>query len=376
MSAFPFSLLANSRMKSTAFLSRPEGAMSLMASRVDAKLRRQLTLATCALVLLIGLADFRLGTDLSMQVFYFLPVALAVIARGAKFGIGVSLACVAIWVGGDFAAGAHFSSLMVPVWNAAIVLIVYLVLVWLLSSLLQLQIGLERRVEQRTAALASEIAGRERLEKSILEISERERRSIGHDLHDGLSQHLTGTAITGQLLADRLQDRAAEETADARKVVGLVKTAIDQTRRMAKGLLLADIDAEGLSAALFEFCATTTEQFRIHCTFINQEPTVPLPPGDGMASHLFRITQEAVRNAIRHGGAKHVEVRLQARGRRLNLSIQDDGSGLPPPSQRGEGLGLQIMAHRAKMIGATIAIERAPAGGTMVQCTLPLSSHE
>jgi signal transduction histidine kinase len=311
-----------------------------------------------------------------MQVFYFLPVALAVVARGPRFGIIISVACVAIWVTGDIAAGARFSSFVVPVWNAAICLATYLVLVWLLASLLQLQQGLELRVEQRTAALAEEIAERQRLERSILEISERERRSIGHDLHDGLSQHLTGTAITGQLLADRLQERAAEETADARKVVGLVKSAIAQTRHMAKGLLLADIDAEGLPSALLEFCATTGAQFRVTCTFSNEDPVVSLPPEHGVASHLFRIAQEAVRNAIRHGGAKHIKVSLHCWNRQLHLKIQDDGSGLPPPGNRGEGLGLRIMAHRAGMIGATFIIERVPAGGTLVQCSLPLLAHE
>ncbi len=350
--------------------------MSLLASRVNPKLRRQLTLATCALVLLIGLADFHLSTDFSMQVFYFLPVALAVVAQGPRLGIIVSIASVAIWVTGDIVAGARFSSFVVPVWNAAICLATYLVLVWLLASLLQLQHSLEQRVEQRTSALADEIAERERLEKSILEISERERRSIGHDLHDGLSQHLTGTAITGQMLADRLHERAAEETADARKVVSLVKTAISQTRHMAKGLLLADINSEGLPSALFEFCAATAEQFRVNCTFVNEEPIVSLPPGNGVASHYFRIAQEAVRNAIRHGEAKHIKVSLHARQRCLTLQVEDNGCGLPPLSKRGEGLGLRIMAHRAGMIGAAFTIERASTGGTLVQCTLPLFPNE
>jgi signal transduction histidine kinase len=363
-------------MKKPAFLDRPEAAMSLLASEAQPKFRRLLTLATCALVLAIGLADFKLGTEASLQVFYFIPVVLAVIARGWKFGIGVAVACVAIWVGGDIAAGARYSSVVVPVWNAAITMTTYLVMVWLLSSLLQLQHDLEQRVEQRTAALATEIAERERLEKSILEISERERRSIGHDLHDGLSQHLTGTAITGQLLADRLQERAAEETDDARRVVSLVKTAIAQTRQMAKGLLLADIDSEGLPSALLEFCTTTAEQFRIACTFVTPEPTVSLPSGNGVSSHLFRIAQEAVRNAVRHGGAKDIKVSLYIRNGYLTLVVQDDGSGLPLAPVRGEGLGLRIMAHRALMIGARFTIERRPTGGTMVQCQLPLLAHE
>jgi len=150
-------------MNTPGFIERPESAMSLVSSEAGPKLRRQLTLVTCALVLVIGLADFKLGTEVSLQIFYFLPVALAVVARGWKFGVGVSVACVTIWVAGDLAAGARYSTLIVPVWNAAIALTTYIVLVWLLSSLLRLQHDLEERVRQRTAALANEITERERL---------------------------------------------------------------------------------------------------------------------------------------------------------------------------------------------------------------------
>jgi len=180
----------------------------------------------------------------------------------------------------------------------------------------------------------------------------------------------------GQLLADRLHKRAAEETNDARKIVDLVKAAIDQTRHMAKGLLLADIDAEGLPSALLEFCSATTEQFRVACTFNNQGPTVSLPSENGVSSHLFRIAQEAVRNAVRHGGAKHIDVSLRAANRCLTLVVKDDGAGLPPVGQRGAGLGLRIMAHRAQMIGATFSIERLSTGGTIGECRLPLTPHE
>jgi signal transduction histidine kinase len=362
---------ADIRMKFFAFLEQPETAGRLLNAQTSPNLRLKLTTATAALVLLVGLADFLTGVNVSLQAFYLIPVALAVVVRGWKSGVVISVACALIGVAGDFLGESLPGSVLLPVWNAAIALITYLVLVWLLASLLRLQHDLERRVEQRTAALASEIAERERLEKNVLEISERERRIIGHDLHDGLGQHLTGTAITGQLLADRLQKRAAEETAEARKVVGLVKAAIDQTRRMAKGLLLAEIDAEGLSVALSELCTIISEQHRITCTFVNHEPAVLLSQETGVASHLFRIAQEAVSNAIRHGGAKHIEVRLQLEHQRLTLAVRDDGSGLPPAAQRGGGLGLRIMAHRARLIGATFTVGPAPGGGTLVLCTLP-----
>src|SRR5206468_2974335 len=144
--------------------------------------------------------DFLLSIEISLLVFYFVPVALAVLASGPRFGLVVALTCVAIWITGDIVAGAEYVTPVVPIWNAAVAFVTYAVLIALLGALVHSQRDLEARVERRTAALAAEVAERERLEREVLEISERERRSIGHDLHDGLGQHLTGTAPTGQIL--------------------------------------------------------------------------------------------------------------------------------------------------------------------------------
>lgn len=343
-----------------------------IVARSDPKRRCQLVAVTWTLVFVIGVVDFLTGFEASWLVFYLVPVCLAVTALGWRFGVVTAVASVGLWLAGDFAAGAHYANPLLPCWNAAVALVTYLVVIWLFAAAQTLQRDLEERVQQRTAALTAEVAERERLGKAILEISERERRSIGHDLHDGLGQHLTGTALTGQLLAEKLQERAAEETADAKKVVTLVKKAIEQTHQMAKGLLLADIDADGLTSALQEFCITTAEQFRVDCVF-RCEGNVSLVEG-GLATHLYRIAQEAVRNAIRHGQARHIEVGLLVVDRHVVLTVRDDGVGLPPPDRHGRGLGLRIMAHRAKMIGAVFAIETPPEGGTVIVCNLPSSA--
>ena len=334
----------------------------------------KLTAITWFLVILIGVADYLLGFELSLQVFYFIPISLAVIARGWKFGLCIALVSAASWIGGDMAAGAHYASRLAPIWNVIIVLLTFLVLIQLLSSFLALQRDLESRVTQRTAALANEIAERERLEIAVIEIGERERRSIGHDLHDGLSQHLTGTALAGQLVAEKLEKRGVAEATEVKKLVTLVKTAIEQTRQMAKGLLLADIDVDGLASALEEFCRATTEQFRINCIF-QSEIQFSLSE-NGAATQLFRIAQEAVRNAFRHSGAKNIEVRLARTGPTLILTIRDDGIGLPLPESRGQGLGLHIMEHRAKIIGSAFSIETPTQGGTVITCSLPVPSHD
>ena len=168
-------------------------------------------------------------------------------------------------------------------------------------------------------------------------------------------------------------ERHAAEADHARKIVTLVTSAIGQTRTMAKGLLLADIVPEGLPAALDELCADVSTQHRVSCRFRDESAQARLP--SGAANHLFRIAQEAIRNGIRHGAANQLEVRLLLQNDRLVLSIRDNGSGLLPAGQRGLGLGLRIMAHRARMIGAAFTIEGRPGAGTVVSCTLPLSNH-
>lgn len=343
-----------------------------ITAQSNSTMRRFLTSATLALVVVIGLADFLLGIEFSMLVFYFIPIALAVVARGWKFGALIASVSVTTWIAGDLANGAHYASPLVPIWNATIAFLTYLVLVGLLAGLLGLQRDLEERVRQRTAALSDEIAERERLEKIILDVRERERHSIGHDLHDGLGQHLTGTALTGQLLAEKLRERAADEETDARRLVALVKAAIEQTRDIARGLLLEEIDAENLPDALREFCATAGGQFGIACVFRGRGP-IALPK-NGLATHIYRIAQEAVRNAGKHSRASRIEVELLARDRALILTVRDDGTGLPAPSVRGHGLGLRIMAHRAALVGAVFAVESPADGGTLVRCRVSFPS--
>jgi signal transduction histidine kinase len=336
----------------------------------DAALRRWLIAATLVLVALIGAADFLTGFQVSLLVFYFLPVSLAVAAAGWRFGAFIAGLSVATWLVGDFAAGAHFANLLIPAWNAEIALGTYLILIWLLHSIVALHREMDERVRQRTAALTAEIAERERLEKAVLEIGERERRSLGRDLHDGLGQHLTGTALVAQALAARLAAGHAAEAAEAHKVVTLVEDGIEQTRQVAKGLLLGEIERDSLAAALQELAATTRTATSLacqcHCAID------PLLPEVGVATHLYRIAQEAVRNAVRHGRPQRVDITLTERADGLLLQVKDDGAGLAATGERRPGLGLRIMAHRAAIIGASFSIEAPPGGGTLVSCRLPI----
>ncbi len=322
------------------------------------------------LVALIGLADYLSGFQVSLLPFYFVPVCLATTAGGWALGAAVSFLSVGSWMLADFAAGARYPNPAVGAWNGAIALAVCGVVVWLLSSLIRAHRDVEERVRERTAALQEEIAERERLEREVLEIGERERCTIGRDLHDGLGQHLTGTALIAQALGTGLSARHAAEAGEMRKVISLIEAGIEQTRSLAKGLLLAEIEAEGLVDSLAEFAAATSQSFQVECRLHCPEPVALR--GRGAATHLFRIAQEAARNAIRHGRARRVDIALWRQGEGLSLTVSDDGCGLPRPGPgTPQGLGLRIMAHRASLIGASFSIVSHAGGGTVVACRLP-----
>jgi signal transduction histidine kinase len=319
------------------------------------------------MVAVVGLFDYLTGFELHFFAFYLIPVILAVWCVGRGFGIIVSALCAAVSTAGDKMAGARYSSSLVPVWNAAILLTCFFVVVWILAKLRSLHDELEERVRQRTAALNNEMQERMRLEEEILSISEREQQRIGHDLHDSLCQHLTGVALAGQVLSEQLAAKALPETKAMNHIVGMVEGAIDLTRTLARGLHPFDLKGEGFTDALRELAATITDGFKTPCTFECDQPVEIAEPG--VATHLYRITQEAITNAVKHSNAKSIVVRLESGNDGLTLTISDDGVGMPPkiPS----GMGLRTMAYRASVIGASFKVERQLARGTRVTCKLP-----
>jgi signal transduction histidine kinase len=219
--------------------------------------------------------------------------------------------------------------------------------------------------------LAKETAERERLEQEMLDISEREQRRIGRDLHDSLCQHLTGTAVAGHVLAETLSSAGRSEAASARKIVGLVEEAVGLARGIAKGLLPVEMGAEGLMQALEEFASTTSEIFGIQCRFLCHAPVLIQTPA--AATHLYRIAQEAVGNAIKHSHAHEISILLDESDSGIRLVISDDGDGFPDPLPDNGGMGLRIMADRAKMIGGRFIVERNPDHGMELSCLIPAS---
>jgi PAS domain S-box-containing protein len=207
------------------------------------------------------------------------------------------------------------------------------------------------------------------LEKQVLEISERERRRIGQDLHDGLGQHLTGIELMVQALERRLDSISPEAATQAAKISEHVRDAIRQTKSLARGLSPVNLEENGLMSALQELVINLREIFRANISFTARKPV--LINDSVAATHLFRIAQEAISNALKHGAARSVKVELDRNQSDLLLTVVDDGNGFSQ-SGNGSGMGLKIMAYRAAMIGGKVSVESTPGRGTKVVCTVPI----
>lgn len=217
--------------------------------------------------------------------------------------------------------------------------------------------------------IVRDITDRRRLEQEILEISEQERRRIGQDLHDGLGQMLTGITLITQNLAKKLRNEGLPAAGDLFEITNLVKDADQHARGLARGLVPVELDAKGLADALRRFAAHASHLFGITCEF--EDVGWTLLYDNTAATHLYRISQEAVSNAVKHGRASRVSIRLASGEDQIRLRIQDNGVGMPEELPEHRGMGVRIMQHRARMIGGSLEIRRAATGGTVIVCTVP-----
>ena len=229
-----------------------------------------------------------------------------------------------------------------------------------------------RRIEHagqgvEVEGIGREVTERRRLENEILEISTREQRRIGHDLHDGVCQQLSGIALIADTLADKLDEQRSTDAAEAHKIAELLNKANKQARGLARGLFPLQLEENGLVAALEELTENATAFFNTRCEFISESPVVVQE--HIMAHHLFYIAQEAILNAVKHGKAALIQVQLSAaNGDGYRLTVRDNGVGVNFPLPNGTGMGIRIMKYRARMIGAELDIAARPEGGTEVVC--------
>ena len=222
---------------------------------------------------------------------------------------------------------------------------------------------------EKYLAIRTDITEHKRLEEEVLRISEMERRRIGQDLHDGICQRLAAIELKCQSLELSLLPRSKIPASHAAQISSHLRDVLAETRFLAHGLSPVAVESEGLVSALKELADSARKLCGVRCRFVNNKPV--LIHDHGVATHLYRIAQESVNNAVKHGKAKSIEVALTADSRRATLRITDDGVGFSAASAKGNGIGLRTMQYRAAMIGATLVAESLETRGVRVSCVLP-----
>jgi signal transduction histidine kinase len=214
--------------------------------------------------------------------------------------------------------------------------------------------------------VCQDITERRRIDQIITDAQSQERMRIGADLHDELGQKLTGLAML--LKGTAMREAAARRSlaAELAALSGIASDAVASVRALAHGMLPVDLRDDGLAGALQRLAAWARRTLAVRTTFEligHRDHKLDAV----IAEHLYRIAQEAVSNAVRHGRAKHITLTLQNRESKTLLTVTDDGKGIDAAAHK-RGVGLQIMRHRARMMGALIEIERARRSGTQIRC--------
>ncbi|HNY50803.1 MAG TPA: PAS domain S-box protein [Smithella sp.] len=215
----------------------------------------------------------------------------------------------------------------------------------------------------------TDITAIKKLEKEVLDTSERERQKIGYELHDDLGQHLIGIDVMTKVLRDKLIPLSEENARYAGEINKLVKDAIEKTRRLARGLCPVYLASLGLETSLTELVDSTASIFNIECSF-RCPRHIPIED-NSLATHLYYIAKESIHNAIEHGKSSKIVLELLNNNGIVSLSILDNGVGIKDMTKAG-GIGLRIMHYRARMMGASLRIESEQNGGTLVTCTFNL----
>src|SRR5438128_9559531 len=269
-----------------------------------------------SLVLLFGIAwlDLATGHQISLVLFYCVPIIFAVWLCDNKSAFAVAGLAGVLWSWADILLGYAYPSAAVRAWEIAIRFVFFFLIA--LSGI---------ATKERHRASSARIALLEharKLEQQIIEVSEYEQQRIGRDLHDGLCQYLAGVGCAATSLKIDLERRGLAELAtSAADIEKLLEESVKEARTLAHGLVPVELDEAGLNAALQELVSSTRRLFGIDCTF--EFAGNNGSRHFGRASHLYRIAQEAINNATKHAQARHIEVRLSANSNALSLSIAD-----------------------------------------------------
>lgn len=317
------------------------------------------------LTVLIGWLDYLSSWEMSLFVLYALPIMLAVWYGGQFAGIIVAGLCAAAWWFANESENPYATTLGY-VWAMLSRLFYFSVVVFAVSTV--------RNKQEADAAHIKMLEERRQLEHDIVEVSEYEQQRIGQDLHDGICQQLAAIGCAQRLLAEDLQAQNNPFADDALLIEESIRNAVLDTRNLARGIFPVHVDRSGLSVSLAELAQMTTRLTGVDIS-VHEKAEVHVTDPD-VSMHLYRIAQEAVANAIRHGAATQITLTIENDADMLLLRIVDNGCGIKTREGSGkEGMGLRTMRYRAEGMGAQLQIDSPLGGGTIISCTLPVQQH-
>jgi signal transduction histidine kinase len=327
-------------------------------------------------IVCIGAASQYTDHRVSTSFLYLLPVLLVAWSWGLRMGLLTAAIASAVWYATELRTMDEFGGPTIPSWNALMRLGTFSVAALLVAAMNSLNRRLEDRVKERTAALEAQLAENNTLEQAIIDISEQERSRIGQDIHDGLCQQLIGVAFGLSMLRKSME---SQDSSAAEELSGLqrhVDKAIGDAHQLATELFPPGLEAEGLLVALEELASRVGEMFAIKCEVEACSRTPEALPQAALGA-LYRIAQEAVLNAARHSGGSLIRIGLKGSGSVLRLTVLDDGCGVSEREGARAGMGLRIMAYRARMIGATIEFGSGCNGrGVGITCEVPVRNSQ
>jgi len=318
-------------------------------------------LAPLITALVLCFVDYLTDWEFSFFVFYAIPILLGVWWVGRKAGYWLALICGILWWAANYDSHPYET---VPgyLWAAMSRVIFFCLVCYAATAVLTRQ--------QADAARIQVLEERRQLEQDLVMLSEHQQQRIGQDLHDGLCQHLAAISMAASALAQDLQEQGSEAAQDARLIQQSIGEAVAEARGLARGILPVYVDQHGLAVALAEMAKSTTRLTGANIT-VEETGDVRISRPE-VAMHLYRIAQEAVANAVRHGQARHIRIGLSAEPGSIVLNITDDGRGFPLNLPHERGMGLRTMRYRAGMIRARLAFSPPGREGASIRCELPV----
>lgn len=317
------------------------------------------------LVLGIGIIDYATGYEVSFFPFYSIPILFALWFRSRASAILISILSAIAWWFADTASGHLYSSEWLQTWDMIGRLLFFCLIVITGIGFRQQRDANRARIELLERS--------QKLEQEIISVSEREQQRIGRDLHDDLGQYLVAIGFAADSLHNDLERESLHGAAAVGLIADQVHNAVLRARNLARGLSPVDQDEGGLELALEQLALSASQLSGIPCSFICDGPAVIRD--NTRAVHLYRIAQEALGNAMKHGQAKVIVIALEADDGRISLRVSDDGVGFDPVRSENKGMGLNIMRYRARMAGGTLEIQPNPPTGTVVSCTIDAEAH-